>query len=224
MAEVAAPHEVSRTAGRRAGFTYPAATAVIAVIVCVLGAPWAGGIAAVAALVVIGMTGARWIRIRRALRGPWSPVTAHRVRVHRRMVSRSYLEVSVDSGESRWYPVYFTPAILGLPEYATGEMSAGAFRFGDIELVPAGKPRSRPPGAAHDAPTLTGRDLQERTAVASSLRRRIALDAVVVTPAAPIIAILAAVAGGGALTALATGVLAVGVAVWSVAIYGSDPS
>ncbi|MGM7646202.1 hypothetical protein ACSVDM_14965 [Nocardia sp. JW2] len=140
-----------------------------------------------------------------------------RVRQQHRLVSRSFLEISVGE-RTVWQPVFYEPALSTLTptdlDITPRSISAGSTRF-----FPSGRARTtEPPGKLVDNPT------RPADPPAFTPTRRLILDAQS-TVAAPFAGLLWVYVMNGGLPAFigATTVTAA-TATWLSAIRGSDPS
>lgn len=210
---------------------YPISVTIGALAVCLAWAPF-GDLDQVAALAtvglgIIGYSGYR-IAVACGLLAFWPSgatrtVGVSRVRQQHRLVSRSWLEIS-ETGRPRWLPVYFDEALIGMTE-SRGDLTDRTLHIAGHRLYPSGRIRStEPPGRLIDNSSLPDPDAAARTTIASSLRRRLLLDAQS-TIAAPFAALMwVYVDSGGFPTFLAATSVAAATALWLNAIRGSDPS
>lgn len=143
--------------------------------------------------------------------------TGRRVRQQHRLVSRSFLEISV-GGCTVWQPVFYEPALSTLTptdlDITPRSISAGSTRF-----FPSGRARTtEPPGKLVDNPT------RPADPPAFTLTRRLILDAQS-TVAAPFAGLLwVYVMNGGLPAFIGATTVAAATATWLSAIRGSDPS
>ncbi|MEV0435901.1 hypothetical protein [Nocardia sp. NPDC050413] len=179
---------------------------------------------AVVALGVLGYTGSQMalafgvlpsgVAARRDGRGV---ATGRRVRQQHRLVSRSFLEISVGE-RTVWQPVFYEPALSTLTptelSIAPRSIHAGPTRF-----LPSGRARTtEPPGKLVDNPT------RPADPPAFTPTRRLILDAQS-TVAAPFAGFLwVYVMNGGLPAFIGATTVAAATATWLSAIRGSDPS
>ncbi|MBL1073333.1 hypothetical protein JK358_02875 [Nocardia sp. 2] len=154
---------------------------------------------------------------------PEREIAVRRVRQQHRLVSRSWLEFDL-GGRTRWVPVYFDPALVGLTQ-DNAELSSRAVYVGDLRVYPAGRVRdTEPPGRLVDNPVRADPQAATTAAQAVRLGRRLVLDAQPAV-AAPVAGLLwVYVAGGGTAAFAGATAVAATTAVWLSAIRGSDPS
>ncbi|MEU1206503.1 hypothetical protein [Nocardia sp. NPDC005825] len=175
------------------------------------------------AAVVVGYTGFRFAVAVGLLpsglpRGSREAVV-RRVRQQHRLVSRSWLEMTVD-GRNRWLPVYFEPALVLLTQ-ENAEIGGRAVAVGGRRVYPSGRLRdSEPVGRLVDNPARPDPAALGRT----GFGRRVVLDAqsAVVGPFAGLLWVY--VDGGGIGAFAGATVVAAGAATWLSAVRGSDPS
>ena len=185
----------------------------------------------VAALVLA--TDALWlIRRARPRSRPAQTATVRRIRVQRRLVSRSWLETEPASGaRQRWIPVYYDPVLAELPAPVEVTLYGDprrdrliAVEVAGVLLHPAGRVTAREPlGRRTDSPSHPdGHALAK--ARAAGILRQLRVDAPLVVPA-PLIGLFWAYLdqGGIASWAGATALCAT-LAIWFAALRGSDPT
>ncbi|WP_084654554.1 hypothetical protein [Nocardia altamirensis] len=210
---------------------YPIIVTIGALAVCLAWAPFGDSDqVAMVATVALGITGYSGYRIAVALGGLafWPSGTPRsvgisRIRQQHRLVSRSWLEIS-GTGRPRWVPVYFDPMLLTLTE-SRADLTDRSVSVAGHRLYPAGRIRAtEPPGRLIDNPSMPAPDAPALTATATSIRRRLLLDAQP-TVAAPFAALMWVYIDGGTLiTFFAATTVAAAAALWLTAIRGSDPS
>ncbi|MEV0682334.1 hypothetical protein AB0I35_00570 [Nocardia sp. NPDC050378] len=154
---------------------------------------------------------------RAAPRSPGEVVAGRRVRQQHRLVSRSFLEMSV-GGRTVWQPVFYDPALSALTPTEL-EISPRAILAGQTRFFPSGRARtSEPPGKLVDNPT---RPTEPATFTPT---RRLILDAQS-TVAAPFVGLLwVYVMNGGLPAFIGATTVAAATATWLSAIRGSDPT
>ncbi|MFD7843468.1 hypothetical protein ACFV4K_11115 [Nocardia sp. NPDC059764] len=173
------------------------------------------------AAVILGYTGFRFAvavgYLPAGVRG--REVAVRRVRQQHRLVSRSWLEFTVN-GRNRWLPVYFEPGLVTLtPQLA--EIDVRTMSIDGRRVYPSGRVRdSEPVGRLVDNPERADPEAIGRTGVG----RRVLLDAqsAVVGPFAGLLWVY--VAGGGVVAFVAATVVGAATATWLSAVRGSDPS
>ncbi|AYF79008.1 hypothetical protein D7D52_13725 [Nocardia yunnanensis] len=146
-------------------------------------------------------------------------MAVRRVRQQHRLVSRSWLECTV-AGKALWLPVYFEPVLVTFTQ-ETAEIEGRAVRVDGQRVYPAGRVRgSEPVGNLIDNPARADSEALGRTGVG----RRLVLDgqSAIVGPFAGLLWVYAA--GGGVPAFVGATVVGAAVAVWLVALRGSDPS
>ncbi|MFE3053235.1 hypothetical protein [Nocardia sp. NPDC059239] len=146
-------------------------------------------------------------------------VAVRRVRQQHRLVSRSWLEFTIE-GKNRWLPVYFDPMLVTLTP-GTAELAGRAVHVGAHRMYPAGRLRdSEPVGKLIDNPVRPDPEAMGRTGIG----RGLLLDAqsAVVGPFAGLLWVYSS-GGGWPAFAVAT-LVAAAAATWLAAVRGSDPS
>lgn len=210
--------------------TYPMSVTFGAVAACLVWVPFAdldqlGALVTVAGGIV-GYTIYRlaftlgWVRNGLGAR---RTVVVRRVRQEYRLLARSWLEFD-EGGRTRWVPVYFDPALVGLVA-SEAEVGERRLTVGALRLFPAGRVREgEPVGRLVDNPSRPAPDAVNRAAVVVRPRRRLLLDAqaAVVAPFAGLMWVY--VVGGGVPAFVGASCVAAAAAVWLSAIRGSDPS
>ncbi len=214
---------------------YPVLTTLGALAICLAWAPFADteqlAMLAAVALVILCYTAFRLAVAFGVL--PWHTtapgqtaahtITIRRLRQQHRLLSRSWLEFTVDD-VTHWLPVYFDPTLVTLTE-STVEFGSGTVELGTSRLYPSGPLRDTEPiGRLHENPSRPDPDGPAHAAAAARPTRHLLLDAQFAV-AAPFAALLwVYVAGGGFPAFVAALTVAAGAAVWFGAIRGSDPS
>ncbi|MFE5288040.1 hypothetical protein ACFRAQ_23980 [Nocardia sp. NPDC056611] len=185
--------------------------------------PEQGAMLIAVAAVILGYTGFRFAvafgYLPAGLRGGAKELAVRRVRQQHRLVSRSWLEFSVD-GRNRWLPVYFEPGLVTLTP-RTAEIGGRKVSVDGRRMYPSGRVRdSEPVGRLVDNPERVDPEAIGRTGVG----RRVLLDAqsAVAGPFAGLLWVY--VAGGGVGAFVAATMVGAATATWLSAVSGSDPS
>jgi hypothetical protein len=170
---------------------------------------------------------ALWL-LRRLRRRPGQPVTVRRIRVQRRLLSRSWLETEpVADTPQRWIPVYWDPVLAELP--APVQVTVHGERLVTIEargvrLYPSGRVvTTEPVGRRTDSPSRPDEYALAKARSAGVLRQ-LRVDAALVVPAPLIGLFWAYLAQGGVSSWAGATVLCATLALWYAAIRGSDPT
>ncbi|WP_020657990.1 DUF3592 domain-containing protein [Amycolatopsis benzoatilytica] len=163
-------------------------------------------------------------------RKPGASVPMRRLKVQRGLLTRSWLET--DTATPKWIPVYFSPALIGLPSPARVEVLGDlrtdrhvAVRIDGEVLYPAGAVRTTEPrGRRTDNPSAPD---EARAAAAASpvgLPRQFRADLPALAVAPVVGAFWAFVDGSGLAGWLTVTVLIAAFGFWWAALRGSDPS
>jgi hypothetical protein len=185
--------------------------------------------ATVAAMVVL-VGGWQLSSRRRAAARPARSVPVRRVQIRSGLIARSWLET--ETAPHRWIPVHFDPVLVGLRSPATVRVHGDprhdrlvAVEVDGRLLHPSGPVRAKEPrGRRTDNPAAPDASTIERMARLAPLRRQLHADGPLLLPA-PIAAVFwTYVDGGGIATWAAATALLAALALWFVALRGSDPS
>ncbi|GGM41958.1 hypothetical protein GCM10012275_11150 [Longimycelium tulufanense] len=170
---------------------------------------------------------ASWARVARR---PARTARVRRVRVHRGLLARTWLET--EDEPRRWIPVAFDPVLVVIPS-PTEVLLHGdplrdrtvAARVGAAWLPPSGRVATHEPGGrVIDFPTRPDETAAVRAAVTGRPLRQLRMDAVLVVPA-PVVGLLwAYLDGGGFPVWVAATAVAAALGLWWAAFRGSDPS
>ncbi|MFJ1759055.1 hypothetical protein ACIOD2_01990 [Amycolatopsis sp. NPDC088138] len=153
-------------------------------------------------------------------------VPIRRVKVQRGLLTRSWLEL--ETPQTAWLPVYFSPALIGLPSPAVAELTGDRrvlVRAGGTIFYPAGRlHRVEPRGRRLDNPAEPDAERAEAARRPVTLRRQLRTDLPVLA-VAPVVGVFwALVDGTGVAGWLAVTILAAAFGFWWAALRGSDPS
>jgi hypothetical protein len=203
-----------------------------------------GGIlfAALVALVVLVIDGV-WLARRYRLRArPAGPLLVRRIRVQRRLLSRSWLETEPVAGQDRkagrqrWIPVYFDPVLAELPAPVEvrlhGDLRRGRLVAVEVTgsdglprmLYPAGRAAaSEPLGRRTDSPSRPDAYAITKARAVGTLRQ-LRVDAALMVPAPLIGLFWAYLDSGGVPSWFAATALGMALAIWWAALRGSDPT
>lgn len=153
-------------------------------------------------------------------------VPVRRVRMQRGLLTRSWLEL--ETPQPQWVPVYFSPALIGLPSPTTAELTGDRrvlVRTGGATLFPAGALRNTEPrGRRLDNPAEPDNERLAASHRPVSLLRQLRVDLPVLA-IAPVVGVFwALVDGTGVAGWLAVTTLTAAFGFWWAALRGSDPS
>jgi len=198
--------------------------------------------AALIAVLVLALDGV-WLARRLRLRArPAGPLTVRRIRVQRRLLSRSWLETEPVASQDRhggrqfWIPVYFDPVLAELPAPVDvrvyGDLRRD--RLVAVEVTGSdGRPRPLYPSGRVTASEPVGRRIdspsrQDDHAIAKArsagLLRQLRVDAALMVPA-PLIGLFWAYLDSGGIPSWAgSTALVMALALWWAALRGSDPT
>ena len=186
--------------------------------------------AALVALLVLAVD-AIWL-LRRLRRRPARTMTVRRIRVQRRLMSRSWLETEPEPGiRQRWLPVYWDPVLAELPSpvEVTVHGDPRRDRLVTVEatgvlLYPSGRVTAREPvGRRTDSPSRPDEHARAK-ARAAGLLRQLRVDAALVVPAPLIGLFWAYLDQGGVPSWFGATALCATLGLWFAAIRGSDPT
>lgn len=184
----------------------------------------------VVALLVLATVAWQAITRRRVLRRDGRTVAVRRVRWQSGLVTRSWLET--ETRPQRWLPVHFDPLLVTLPTPFEVQLHGDPLRDRLVAatvdghlLVPSGPVRSTEPrGRRTDSPARPDATAGERAARLARWRRQLQADLPLLVPAPFVGMFWAYVADAGPSGWAAASLLAAVLALWSVAVRGSDPS
>jgi hypothetical protein len=188
--------------------------------------------AALVGVLVLAIEATWLLRRRRLGRRPGRPLTVRRIRVQRRLLSRSWLETEpADGGRQRWIPVYYDPvlAVLPAPVDVTlhGDLRRDrlvAVEANGVLLYPSGRVApSEPLGRRTDSPSRPD-DHALAKARAAGIRRQLRVDVTLLVPAPLIGLFWAYLDQGGVSSWLGATALCATLSLWLAAIRGSDPT
>ncbi len=189
---------------------------------------------AVLVLVLDGVWLARRLRLRTR---PAGMLTVRRIRVQRRLLSRSWLETEPAAGtRQRWIPVYFDPVLAELPapvqvrlygDLRRDRLVAVEVTGADgrpVTLYPSGRVAGTEPlGRRIDSPSHPDEHALAKAARAG-LRRQLRVDAALMVPAPLVGLFWTYVAAGGVPSWAGATALVMTLALWWAALRGSDPT
>ncbi|HEY4024181.1 MAG TPA: DUF3592 domain-containing protein [Pseudonocardiaceae bacterium] len=189
--------------------------------------------ATLVACAVLAVDAVWLLRRLRLRRSPGGPLTVRRVRMQRRLMSRSWLETEpVPGRRQRWIPVYYDPVLAELPSPVEVTLRGDlildrlvAVEVNGVLLYPSGRVApSEPLGRRTDSPSRPD-DHALAKARAGGILRQLRVDAALLVPA-PLIGLFWAYLdqGGGAPSWLGATALCATLGLWLAAIRGSDPT
>jgi hypothetical protein len=188
--------------------------------------------AALVGVLVLAIDATWLLRRRRLGRRPGQPLTVRRIRVQRRLLSRSWLETEpVDGGRQRWIPVYYDPVLAELPAPVEvtlhGDLRRDrlvAVEANGVLLYPSGRVApSEPLGRRTDSPSRPDDHVLAK-ARAAGLLRQLRVDVALLVPAPLIGLFWAYLDQGGVPSWLGATALCATLSLWLAAIRGSDPT
>lgn len=183
--------------------------------------------AVLVAALVMGID-AVWL-LRRLRRRPGHPLTVRRIRVQRRLRTRSWLETEPQAGtRQRWIPVYWDPVLAELPSPVEvtvhGRNRLVTIEAGGVRLYPSGRVTTHEPlGRRTDSPSRPD-DHALAKARSAGLLRQLRVDAALIVPAPLIGLFWAYLDQGGVPSWAGATALCAALALWYAAIRGSDPT
>ncbi|HEY2695857.1 MAG TPA: hypothetical protein VGJ45_10345 [Pseudonocardiaceae bacterium] len=186
--------------------------------------------AALVALLVLAVD-AIWLLRRLRLRSG-QPMTVRRIRVQRRLMSRSWLETEPAAGtRQRWIPVYWDPILAQLPSPVEVTLHGDpridrlvTVEANGILLYPAGRVTAREPlGRRTDSPSQPDQHALAKARTAGALRQ-LRVDAALIVPAPLLGLVWAYLDQGGVPSWCGATALCATLAIWLAAIRGSDPT
>jgi hypothetical protein len=170
--------------------------------------------------------------LRRVRLRPGRPMTVRRIRVQRRLMSRSWLETEPEPGtRQRWLPVYWDPVLAELPSPVEVTLHGDprldrliTVEAAGVLLYPSGRVTAREPlGRRTDSPSRPDEHALAKARAAGVLRQ-LRVDAALVVPAPLIGLFWAYLDQGGAPSWLGATALCATLGLWLAAIRGSDPT
>jgi hypothetical protein len=188
--------------------------------------------AALVALLVFAIDLVRLLRRVRLHRRPGRPLTVRRIRVQRRLLSRTWLETEPAPGtRQRWIPVYYDPVLAELPSpvevIVHGDPRLDrllAIEANGVRIYPAGRVTAHePPGRRTDSPSHPDEHAIARGRTAG-IARQLRVDAALTVPAPLLGLCWAYLDQGGVPSWLGATALCASLGLWLAAIRGSDPT
>jgi hypothetical protein len=186
--------------------------------------------AALVALLVLAID-TIWLLRRLRLR-PGHPMTVRRIRVQRRLMSRTWLETEPAAGtRQRWIPVYWDPILAQLPSPAEVIVHGDprldrlvTVEADGVLLHPSGRITAREPlGRRTDSPSHPDDHALAKARTAGTLRQ-LRVDAALTVPAPLLGLVWAYLDEGGVPSWCGATALCATLALWLAAIRGSDPT
>lgn len=172
-----------------------------------------------------------WLLRRRRPR-PGRTMTVRRIRVQRRLLSRSWLETEPAPGtRQRWIPVYWDPVLAELPSPVEVTVHGDprvdrlvTVEAGGVPLYPSGRVTAREPaGRRTDSPSHPDEHALAKARAAGVLRQ-LRVDAALIVPAPLLGLVWAYLDEGGVPSWFGATALCATLALWLAAIRGSDPT